>query len=81
MYVDEDGAGEGGGGGAEEVRGAPSAVPEVGGRVLGSDGEEGDLGVVGGGIDADVVFGVVFAAVVSEGLDEALSVVGSALVS
>jgi hypothetical protein len=73
VYVDGDGAGERGGGGGEEVGRAPAAVPVVCGRVLGCDGEEGDLRVVGGGVDADVVFGVVFCAVAAEGLDEGFS--------
>lgn len=76
MYVDGDGAGERGRGGGVEVGRAPAAVPVVCGRVLGCDGEEGDLRVVGGGVDADVVFGVVFCAVAAEGLDEGFSAWG-----
>ena len=41
VHRDGDGAGDGVGGGREEVGGAPPAVPEIAGRVFVRDEEEG----------------------------------------
>jgi hypothetical protein len=73
VHVDLDGPGQGVGAGVVDVRGAPTAVPEVGGRVFVCDGDEGERGVVGDGVDAGAGFGVVLGGVGAEGFDEALT--------
>lgn len=74
VHVDLDGASKRAGRGVVDVRGSPSAVPVVCGRVLVCDGEDGEGGVVRGGEDAVRGFGVVFRGVRVERLGEALPV-------
>jgi hypothetical protein len=57
-------------GGRQGVGGPPAAVPKVLGRVLVRDEEDGDVAVVGGGVDADGRCGEVLGGGFGEGLLE-----------
>lgn len=74
VHVDFDAAGEGARRRVVDVRGAPSAVPVICGRVLICDGQDGEGGVVGGGEDTVRGFGVVFRGVRVERFNEALAI-------
>jgi len=69
VHVDLDRAAQAAGG-RQGVGGPPAAVPEVLRRVLVGDEEDGDVAVVGGGVDAEGGCGEVLGGGFGEGLLE-----------
>jgi hypothetical protein len=69
VHVDLDGAAQAAGG-RQGVGGPPAAIPEVLRGVLVCDEQDGDVAVVGGGVDADGRCGEVLGRGFGEGLLE-----------